>query len=240
MGAKMKAIWVMICGWLLVLYSFSMDTTVSYGSEQIHNLAKASQQQNTLILGLGIFFVGLILFALHKIKQTPEEESKEKVETEVLVVEMLAKADLAKDRVGDLINAINPVGYRLYWRLFIGLYVGVCNFFLFSYLGLWVLIATKNETLIDLVVSVEINSGVVGFVGVLVYAFRKIPASNVMQHLLFLNMGLSALICSLWVGMRIREPSSFEFLITELFPFFVPILISYGLLWAIQRSDKLK
>jgi len=76
----MKLAWksLLILGVLLILIAFSMDTTVSgLGGQRYHNIGLQGQQQMLLILGGVMFLAGIVLFAVVKIKQTPEQEAQE-------------------------------------------------------------------------------------------------------------------------------------------------------------------
>jgi hypothetical protein len=57
-----------------------MDVTVGYGSDRVANIHLISQQQTLMMFGGFIFLGGLILFAVARIKQTPEDEAKEEAE----------------------------------------------------------------------------------------------------------------------------------------------------------------
>lgn len=86
----MKLAWKVLIGLgvLLVVLSFGMDTTVPYGGGRVHNIGLQSVRQNLLILGCFLFLAGIILYAVKKVKQTPDQDAAEK-----------ATADAAKDRV---------------------------------------------------------------------------------------------------------------------------------------------
>jgi hypothetical protein len=76
----MKLAWKLLsaAGLLLVWIAMEADTTVSIGSERIHNLGMQQQQLMLLILGCVLFLAGVMLFGVLKLKQTPEEEAQEK------------------------------------------------------------------------------------------------------------------------------------------------------------------
>jgi len=65
-------------GVLLALIAISLDTSVSTGYGRVHNIGLQSQQQMLLILGCVMFLAGVILFAVEKIKQTPEEDARDR------------------------------------------------------------------------------------------------------------------------------------------------------------------
>lgn len=69
-------------GALLALVAVNLDTSVSTGYGRVHNIGLQSQQQMLLILGCVLFLAGIILFAVEKIKQTPEEDARERAAEE--------------------------------------------------------------------------------------------------------------------------------------------------------------
>lgn len=73
-------------GGALLVIAFFMDTTVSTRLGDVHNLGLISKQQNYIFLGGILLIAGVITFAVHKNKQTPEEkaqeEAKDKAEQE--------------------------------------------------------------------------------------------------------------------------------------------------------------
>lgn len=78
----MNRMWKVLVGIgvLMMFSAFSMDTTVSFGGQRIHNLGRQADQQMLLMLGCALFLGGMVLFAVIKIKQTPEQEEKIKAE----------------------------------------------------------------------------------------------------------------------------------------------------------------
>jgi hypothetical protein len=91
-----KLAWKILIGLgaLLVLLSFRMDTTVESGGGRVYNLGLQQERQTTLILGCFLFMAGIILYAVKKVKQSPDQEAEEK-----------AAADAAKDKVKQEVKA---------------------------------------------------------------------------------------------------------------------------------------
>ncbi len=235
-----KAIWVIVFGAILVLYSLSMDTTVASGYGRVHNLSKASHQQNLLILGGFVFIAGIILFSLYRLKQTPEKELEENKEEEAKAAELSEKFDHAKETVitgtQEILHSISPSKDNLLWRSFVGLYVGVCNFsfpFIFS---TW-LLEIKPEAKIQSLMGFFVLLGFIGFVASLIYSFARLPAFQVMKHLLILNISLSAGLCLLWVlGAGVYSGTM---MIVGLIICSIPIAISSVLIKIVNKSKKL-
>lgn len=78
----MKLAWkaLVIVGAILVLIAFSMDTTVNSGYGRVHNIGLQGYQQMLLILGCVVALAGVMVFAVIKLKQTPEQEREEALE----------------------------------------------------------------------------------------------------------------------------------------------------------------
>ena len=68
---------LIVIGCFAILYAIFMDTTVSSGYGRIHNLGLQADRQLFLILGCFIAFAGVVLFAVLKLKQTPDQEAAE-------------------------------------------------------------------------------------------------------------------------------------------------------------------
>ena len=80
-----------------------MDTSVAtgYGADRVTNLGLMSKQQNMLMLGGIAFISGIILFALHKLKQTNEEKLAEQEDSELRKKKALGIADTVRDSAND-------------------------------------------------------------------------------------------------------------------------------------------
>lgn len=80
----MKFMWkaLVAFGCLLVLGSFGMETTVQSGTGRIYNLGLQAEQQRLLILGCFSFLAGIVLFAVVKLKQTPDQQAADKAAVE--------------------------------------------------------------------------------------------------------------------------------------------------------------
>lgn len=76
----MKLAWKILVGLgiFLVLLSFGMDTTVSYGGSRVHNIGLQHVSLSLLNLGCFVFLAGIVLYAVKKVKQTSEQEAAEK------------------------------------------------------------------------------------------------------------------------------------------------------------------
>jgi hypothetical protein len=61
----------------LCLVALQMDTTVGSGSYRVHNIGLQHKQLLLLVFGSVMFLAGIVLFGIHKVKQTPEEEKEE-------------------------------------------------------------------------------------------------------------------------------------------------------------------
>lgn len=101
----MKLAWKILVGLgaVMVFISLGMDTTVSTGTGRVHNIGLQHQQQTFLILGCFLFLAGIVLFAVFKIKQTPEQEAAEETERQ-------AAAEVTKLRAEDLSAKAVKVG----------------------------------------------------------------------------------------------------------------------------------
>jgi cytochrome c-type biogenesis protein CcmH/NrfF len=133
-------------GAALILYSQVMDVSVgSFGGERIVNIHLLSKQQNYLWLGGIALLAGILLFAMHRMKQSAEDERKEKESEEAAMREAVAKAsagasksvaafgsavDTAVAASSDVIRQVakfEPVS-----RLLVGVFVGL-TFLIISY-----------------------------------------------------------------------------------------------------------
>jgi len=76
----MKLVWKILAalGAVLILAALSMDTTVDAGGQRIHNLGLQAQQQMLLTLGCSLILGAIILFAVVKLKQTPDEDLQDR------------------------------------------------------------------------------------------------------------------------------------------------------------------
>jgi hypothetical protein len=79
-GAGMKLAWkaLVVFGLVLVVIAFSLDTTVSTSGGRFHNIGLQAQQQMLLIFGCVVFLAGIGLFGVVRLKQTSEEEERER------------------------------------------------------------------------------------------------------------------------------------------------------------------
>jgi ABC-type anion transport system duplicated permease subunit len=77
----MKIAWKLLvaAGVLLAMIAVGTDTTVGSGlGGRVHNLGLQQQQLMLLIVGCAMFLAGIVVFGIAKLKQTPEEDQKER------------------------------------------------------------------------------------------------------------------------------------------------------------------
>lgn len=120
-------------GVVLVAVAVGMDTTVQTGYGRVHNIGLQGHQQLLLILGCVTFLAGVILFALVKLKQTPEEATKEEMAYKARAAEVRSVASRATENVRRATGHVRLGKDRLLIRLAVGLSVGVLwSFFAYS------------------------------------------------------------------------------------------------------------
>lgn len=126
----MKSAWKILIGLgvFLVLLSFGMDTTVSSGIGRVHNMGLQQDRQNMLILGCFMFMAGIVLYAVKKVKQTPEElAAEEKAQqtsieaTNGRVEDWSAKAD----EIGKVLSKVRAGTDNIPGRTCAGLAIGL-------------------------------------------------------------------------------------------------------------------
>lgn len=65
-------------GATLAVYALFMDTTVlTRGGDRVHNIGLQSDRQVLLLLGCFMVLIGVILYGLGRLKQTPHQEAEE-------------------------------------------------------------------------------------------------------------------------------------------------------------------
>ncbi len=65
-------------GATLAVYALFMDTTVlTRGGDRVHNIGLQSDRQLLLLLGCFMVLIGVILYGLGRLKQTPQQEAEE-------------------------------------------------------------------------------------------------------------------------------------------------------------------
>ena len=74
----------------LLAYGFFMDTSVDAGGERIVNLSLQQQQLVLLLTGGILLIAGILLFGLRKLKQSPDDEKREKDRDEQVIAGYLA------------------------------------------------------------------------------------------------------------------------------------------------------
>jgi len=93
----MRIAWKLLiaAGAILIVIALGYDTTVQSGIGRIHNIGLQNERQMLLILGCFLMLAGVILFAVAKLKQTPEEDRRdleERQAAEAKAAEKLRKA----------------------------------------------------------------------------------------------------------------------------------------------------
>lgn len=77
----MKLFWRLLvgAGLLLAVMALGMDTSVEteYG-RRVHNIGLQQERLLLLVFGCVLFLAGIVLFAVLKLKQTPEQDEAEK------------------------------------------------------------------------------------------------------------------------------------------------------------------
>lgn len=109
---------LIVFGLIMIFWGVGMDTTVSIGDgyKRVNNLGLMSQQQNMLILGGVAFLAGIILFALHKLKQTNEEKQAEQEKTELRKQQAAETVDGIVDAVRDSTKAVSSFNFKSWLR----------------------------------------------------------------------------------------------------------------------------
>lgn len=97
----MKKSWAgfIAVGAVFICYAMFMNTTVG----GMHNIGLLQERQIYMMLGCALLLAGVVLFAVFKIKQTPEQEKAEIAEGAAAI----AKAKAVFDKV--LPKKVNPV-----------------------------------------------------------------------------------------------------------------------------------
>lgn len=234
MSTKMISKLLIIFGIAIVFVAMGMDTTVGHEGARVHNLSLAARQQNMLLVGGFVFIGGILLFVLAKLKQTPEEETKVKAESEAQIQQAGDRIRQFKDEWwGKLDNITGRVAVGLFFGFCMMVFVyRVLDFFLVSHREIYHALSPLKPWL-----------NVVGFIAPIIYVFKAIPASTAMIHLLRVNAGLFIIPGLPW-AVRIVAGDYADEMLRVAFAFTVtillPILISIVLIWAINRSDKRK
>lgn len=179
MSQKNIGMGLIVFGIFVFLFAFSMSVSVE-GSNVV-NLNMISERQNTITLGGVVFLAGIILFALAKLKQTEAEDEIEKAKQHARSENARKMLDEVKTAGTDFSDKSSVVWSKarsffmtgndnVVGRVVVGLFVGSCVWFLSN-----------------LVFYVEI-SWFVFFAFAFAYSMRSIQSSNVILHLLTLNV----------------------------------------------------
>lgn len=130
----MKVVWrsLVLLGAVCILIAFRMDTTVSSEYGRIHNIGLQSDRQMLLIFGCFVVIAGVVLFAVTKLKQTPEQEAAEQVAREATKAVAEEKITLTAKRGIDLLqklkNKLRAARHdNLSGRLWVAGFVGLCT-----------------------------------------------------------------------------------------------------------------
>ena len=132
----MKLAWKMlvVTGVLLMLSAVLMDTTVDSRVGRIVNIGLQSQQQMLLILGGVLFLAGVMLFGIMKIKQTPEDEAKARVDaakTRLKAQQQLSEAgSTIRGGAKGIGSFLRPAKDKFGIRMTVGLLTGLYWFML--------------------------------------------------------------------------------------------------------------
>ena len=75
----MRAIYIVLLalGSAVMLYALFMATTVQSSYGRVHNIGLQSDRQLFLIFGCFLVLVGVILFAVHQLKERPSQDASE-------------------------------------------------------------------------------------------------------------------------------------------------------------------
>lgn len=218
----MKLAWKVLIGFgiFLVLFSFGMDTTVSSGIGRIHNLGLQQDRQNLLILGCFMFLAGIVLYALKKVKQTPEEQEAEEIAqqsalavTKVRVEDWGAKAD----KVGAMLSKVRPGVDGIYLRLSAGVALAL----------LW---GWFSEGLFR-------SSGLAGTLALLavVYSLWPKPWRTVLTRLMVANI-IFLIVAFISFGAKVSLDDLDVGVV--LLIFLLPILVSVALILFLRRESR--
>jgi hypothetical protein len=161
MSTKIYAKIVIAAGFLLMMYARSMDVTYN----GVINLHLISRQNTTMMLGGFVFLGGLILYAVARIKQTPDDERRESNKRDQ---QWRRGSEIAKDGFSGPWRFVSnyfsrPRDMRT-GRLLTGMIVGLS-------LGLLALAATPL-------------GGAVVYAFIILLAYRDIPARKAIRQLL--------------------------------------------------------
>ncbi|PUE44715.1 hypothetical protein B9Z47_17735 [Limnohabitans sp. 2KL-1] len=181
---------LIVIGCFAILYAIFMDTTVSSGYGRIHNLGLQADRQLFLILGCFMAFAGVVLIAVLKLKQTPDQEAAEVAARRAVISTAKQAAVSAAQQLtestavrksGRLLSTIrlNPrkaISDNLAGRLAIAGFVAICAVPVSSILLFWWVLP----------------------IVALLYSIADRPAIDVMRSLLHVNLACTLLIALLF------------------------------------------
>lgn len=131
----MKFAWkfLVVVGLVLVFAALGADTTVQTGYGRVHNTGMQAQQLLLLILGCVLFLAGIGLFGVLKVKQTAEEERREREQALAAAKEVGEAVSRNVETAGlaaaSVIQQLKPGTDRWGWRLLVAVLLG-------TYLGI--------------------------------------------------------------------------------------------------------
>ncbi|MCG3168230.1 MAG: hypothetical protein POELPBGB_04033 [Bacteroidia bacterium] len=166
---------VIAVGVLIMIVGMNMDVTVSSGYGRVANIHLISQRQMLMMFGGFIFLGGLVLFAVARMKQTPEDEAKEEADSEAIAEARKKKAEAmvqqGAEAAAKQINALRGNWQQMAKRLFAGFCAGVLAAAIYDNLArLSLSMAEDGRTILfDLRGIAEIAI----IVGIMIYAFRS-------------------------------------------------------------------
>lgn len=98
----MQSAWKILIGFgiFLVVLSFGVDTTVASGGGRVYNTGLQQERQNIMILGCFMFLAGIVLYAVRKMKQTPEQDAAENIATDATKMKVNWEVHLLAAEVG--------------------------------------------------------------------------------------------------------------------------------------------
>ena len=212
-----------IGGLLLMLYASNMDVTYS----GVVNLHLMDRRSTMLMVGGFLFLGGTILLAVARMKQSPEDEAKEKADSDKAAEAMKLKTDEAVNRGSKAASSFlegirshfsNPQDMRTA-RLATGVLVGLTLSFL---------------------ATMFLSVGAVVVFAVIVWlAYRNVPAASALRPLLGINAAIYTLIA---IGLAVIGPrlaaerSEINFSMAPLIITMMIAVISAFYFWRTGRS----
>lgn len=125
----MRIAWKLLiaAGAILIVIALGYDTTIQTGLGRVHNIGLQNERQMLLILGCFLMLAGVILFAVAKLKQTPEEDRRDLEERKAAEAKAAQKLEQARANVAaasNVLSAMRPKWDKWGIRLVAGLLIG--------------------------------------------------------------------------------------------------------------------